>query len=657
MADQEARFAIELGVDGAAQAQDLDGALSRLRDQMKGDQAAVNELQTALKRLQQAGNVNVETFRELRDQLAAKKASLGAAQESYVKLGGAFGQVTGGANEASGGVSGLLQSLQATGGPIGALAGRANQAVQAVGKAGLAGAFVLAAALAVVFAIAIGAAVVGVMSFALGAAGAARSARLLAEASTGSAAGAAALGAAVDVAAGKAALARTKLDEMALALARGKLGGAALSSALSAAAVAAATMGDQAGSAIQSLAVKAQEAGKFMASALDFKGTGVDLADVAGALAQQLGIGFTAAEQAIKAGRVSVEQGLAALDAAVAKKFGKIARAQLLDFNFQVSRAKENVSRIFAGVKIEGFLEGMSRVLGLLDQSTASGRALKTISETALNPLFEALGSKGGAASNFFRGMVIAALSLTIVILKVRNAFNEAFGGDATSGIDGVKIAIQAGIVAFYALIAVVGVISGLFYGLYAIFVKPFVALFEVIGQAGAAFDALVGWFSSAYDTIAGFDFASLGGDLIDGLIGGITSKIGSVVEAVRGLGQAALGALRSTWDSHSPSRAFGKVGITAPQGVVHGVELGTPDVEDAVGRMVSIPSEMEPSAAGSKASGGARGSAQGSSGNTYIFNISGVSKAEELKEPGFLQQLVDAVEGAATEGGIPVPT
>jgi hypothetical protein len=155
MAEQTATFAIELDVEGADDAESLADALSSLRDQIKADQSAVREMEQALRRLSAAGATGTDTFKQLRDQLAAKKASLGAATESYVKLGGSFGQVAGEASGASGGLQGLLQSLQATGGPMGELAGKANQALSAIGKSGLAGAFVIGAALAVLFAAAI----------------------------------------------------------------------------------------------------------------------------------------------------------------------------------------------------------------------------------------------------------------------------------------------------------------------------------------------------------------------------------------------------------------------------------------------------------------------------------------------------------------------
>lgn len=651
MADQEARFAIVVGVDGADGADDLASSLQSLRDQMAADQAAVNQLQTALRRLQASGTASADVMKQLRDQLSAKRASLASAQEGYVKLGGSFGPIAKGAGEASASMGDLLQTLTPAGGLVGGLAGKAKAAIDAVGKSGLAGAVLLASVVILALAAAAAAGVVALVSFAVGAAGAARSSRLLAEASTGSAQGARELGAAVDVAAGKAALGRDKLGEMALAMSRAKLGGAALTSALSAVAVASATMGDAAGSALQGLAVKAQEAGKFIASALDFKGTGVDLSDVAGALATQLGIGFEAAEAAIKAGKVTVEQGLAALDAAVAKKLGGIAKRQLLDLQSQSKRAKENLSGLFADVKIEGFLGGMNQVLSLLDQSTASGRALKTISETALNPLLDAIGSKGSVANNFFRGMVIGALSFTIAVLKVRNAFRDAFGD--TAGIDATGAAIQAGVLVFYALAAVVGLVAGLIY----LLALPFIVVYDAIVNAAAPLGALGDAFQAAYDWVAGIDFAQLGSDIIQGLIDGVLGGLSGIASAFTSIAEAGMGALDSLMEFGSPSRAMRRRGGWAGQGYVGGVEAEQSNVESAMRDMVSIPTKDEAqSSGGAAAPVAARASASGGGGNTYHFTITNVKDAEQLREPSFLAKLVKAVEGATAAIGAPLP-
>src|SRR5262245_44442953 len=180
--DQEARFAIDLDATGADKAKDLQQALTGLRDKIKADQAAIGELQAALRRLQGGGSVNVAVFRQLRDQLAAKRASLASAQEAYVKLGGTFGELRNAAKATGTGFDALVSAAQGAGGPISGLASRIGNLTGILGKAGVVGAVVLLAAAVVALVVGIAAATIAIASYALHAADAARSTRLLFEA-------------------------------------------------------------------------------------------------------------------------------------------------------------------------------------------------------------------------------------------------------------------------------------------------------------------------------------------------------------------------------------------------------------------------------------------------------------------------------------------
>src|SRR5262245_36320547 len=337
-ADQEARFAIELDVQGVQESESLADALSRLKAQIEADQSAVTELQAAMRRLQQGGSVNIDTFKQLRNQLAAKKASLSSAQEAYVKLGGTFGKVGKEAKVTGGGFEELLSSAQSTGGPLGQFAGIGGRLKGMLGKGGAAGAVLVLAAVIAALVVGAIAATVALAKFALVAADAAGSQRLLLVAATGGRVAADALATAIDGVAGRVAMARGQIEELALSLARSGLQGRALDAALSAVATTSTVMGQAAGSTLQGIADRARQARRFVLGFFDLQGTGLKLADVAAALAKRLNISFGAAQAAIQNGTVRVEDGLKALDAAVQAKFGKIAKAQLLGFNFQVQK-------------------------------------------------------------------------------------------------------------------------------------------------------------------------------------------------------------------------------------------------------------------------------------------------------------------------------
>lgn len=657
MADQEARFAIDLAATGADKAKDLGQALANLRDRIKADQAAINELQAAMRRLNMGSVVNIAVMRQLRDQLAAKRASLAAAQEAYVQLGGTFGQVRDAARATGAGLDDLLGVAQNAGGPVGGLAGRVSQLRGMLGKAGAAGAaVVLAAALVALVAGAV-VATGALAAFALQAAGAAREMRLLFDAVSAGAGADQRLGVQVELLAARVALARSQLNDMALALGRTRLQGRSLEAAFSAVATTTAVMGQAAGSVLQGIATEAARTRVFVLNAFSLDGTGLQVADVGRALARRMGVSFQTAMAAIHNGRVRVEEGLKALDDAVQAKFGKIARAQLLGFTAQLQRARENVGALFKDVKIEPFLRGLQGVLQLLDQNTVTGRTLKRLAETLLNPLFDAVARVSPYVQGFFKGMVIASLVVTLMFVRAKRALEGAFGSDATSKLDKVRVGVYAGIAAVALLIGSVVALGATIAVLATPLIAPFIALGAAVLMlslpfvvAGAAVYGLYRAVAAAYRAIAEVDFGALGARLVDGLVAGLRSGVSRVVAAVKELGANATAALSSIWKIASPSKVGFEKGAFYGQGVELGVESRTAGVEVASRGLA----EAATGASGT-AAGRAAGATQRSGGNTYNVNLYGVKDADELTGRAFLARLVAELEGAAVAGGIPL--
>ncbi|WP_437567909.1 hypothetical protein [Sorangium sp. So ce542] len=365
------------------------------------------------------------------------------------------------------------------------------------------------------------------------------------------------LGIQVELLAGRVALARSQLNELALSLGRTRLQGRSLEAAFSAVATATAVMGQAAGGVLQGIATEAARTRVFVLSAFSLDGTGLKVADVGKALAKRMGVSFQTAMAAIHNGRVRVEEGLKALDDAVQAKFGKLAKAQLLGFGTQLQRTKENISALFKDVKIEPALRGLRGVLRLFDQSTVTGQQLKFIVETLLNPLFEAVARVSPYVQGFFKGLVIAALAVTLVLVRVKRAFDGAFGSDSKSKIDAVRVGVRAGVAAVVLLIASVAAFAAMIAILATPLVAPFIALGTAVLMlslpfvvAGAAVYGLYLAVVAAYRAIAAVDFAELGARLVDGLINGIRSGISRVVSAVKELGvSATAGALERLED------------------------------------------------------------------------------------------------------------
>ena len=351
--------------------------------------------------------------------------------------------------------------------------------------------------------------------------------------------------------------------------------------------------------------------------------------------------------------------------------------------------AEENFQKLFSGVHVEKFVGLVEEVAKMLDESSASAKAVKEILAVMLNPLFDAVGGAGPLIKRFFQGMVIAALLTTVAVLKVKNAFKDTFGSVDMGGIDGLKVALYTGaavafglvaaLVALAAIGAVVGVvlgISGAF--LLAMFVVPIlvctaavaafavaaVAAFAIVAAAIVVSMALVLWpfiaiGAAIYFAITRFDAikaavldfgaaaVSAAGDLISGLVNGITSGAGAVYSAIKNLAGGAIATLKSMLGIASPSKVFAQLGVHTAAGFADGVDSGSGAVDASVDSMVQVPA-ASPSGAASKG------------GPSIVLGpiyINGVKDADELTGGTFARQLAAEIATALDMGAVPVGT
>lgn len=503
----------------------------------------------------------------------------------------------------------------------------AKTAAISIGKDVAVGAAAIAAKAMIALYAAVTLAAVSFVAFGLQAADAARSAALLREATMGSAAGAAMLDAQISALAAKLPGARAGLEAIGLALARAELTGRALELAFSAVATTAAVMGSQAGSIIQGIAERAKVAKKFVLGAFDLKGTGLKIADVAQALAGRLKISFQAAMGAIQNGQVGMEVGLAALDDAVQKKFGAVAAKMKLALPAQLDKARDDLGRLFKDVKIEPFLVGLQSILGLLDENTATGQALKTVFEVMLNPLAAGFGEIAPYVKTFLKGAIVGALMLTIALLSLKNELKQTFAGvDVGIGMADVFTAGGAAVM-FLAqgFIVAAGAALRLVQGVMAI-----------VGVVSAVSGAL----------------SAIGANVGQSLASGMAAAKGAVMAAAQDLAAAIPGPIKKLLGIASPSRLLTAFGRFSGQGLVKGIKDTTPAVEDAATDMAQAPANAvqragaQAPAGGAARAGGARGLV------IQTLNIIGVQGAEQLQDDGFLDKLVDALERATRAKG-----
>lgn len=657
-ADATARFAIELsaptsGADGLA------ASLEKLKAKIQEDQKALSGLQAALKNLQGGASVNIQAVKNLQNQIAARKASLASAQESFVNLGGSFGDTAKAAEAAGGGISDIAGAATMAGGPLGGLIGKGSQLIQTFGKLGVAGVAIIAVVAIAALVTAAIAAVVALARFGLAAADAARSAGIFREAATGSAAGGKALGAVVDQLAAKLATPREELEKLGLALARSGLTGSALASAFSSIATASAVMGDAAGSALQSIIDRARVSKRFLLSAFDLKGTGLALQDVGQALAKRLGISVQSAMAALQSGQVKLNDGLAAMDDAVQSKFGGLAAKQALGFGVQMEKLRENLTRLFADVNIEPFLKGLKEITSLFDQNSATGKALKVLFESLLNPLFAGLGKLAPFFKGVFQGMVIITLMFAIGVLKAKNALNELFGGKALGGLITLENGLIAGKIAMVLIgsaVAALTILLGILAVAMFLVALPFVVagavIVAVVYGIVTAISFLIDTATAVYNAVTAIDFAGAASNIVEGFVNGLIAGGGAIVEAAKNLALGALNTIKGVLGIASPSKEMMKLAGFTTEGFQGGIEAGTDDVQDAMSTMVSIPTGSSSSVAGEKDVTNSRSSAVTVNLNGPIYIGSNRDLADAETERGVIELFERAVAAIGLSPG-----
>ena len=290
----------------------------------------------------------------------------------------------------------------------------------------------------------------------------------------------------------------------------------------------------------------------------------------------QADVGKLAAD--LKAGKKSAAQ----LRKEMEKTFGGVVKKKLLGIDAQAAALKKNLAATFGGLDIEPLLAGAAKLVGLLDANTATGRALKLIFEGVFQPLIDGAVAAIPVIERLFIGATILALKAYIALKPY-----------------GEEIAFVAKVFAVLAAI-VVGVVVGSI----ALFVGFIAGAVAIIGLAIAAVVALgaviIGALGGAIDWLTSLDFASIATGLIDGLVGGIVSGTGIVVDAIRGLGSSAMSALKGVLGIASPSKVFEGFGINTAEGFAGGVDDGAGAAQSALASMVE-----PPDAPGAKGAGG----------------------------------------------------
>jgi len=322
--------------------------------------------------------------------------------------------------------------------------------------------------------------------------------------------------------------------------------------------------------------------------------------------------------------------------AAAKLKFGPDFGKEMLSLDQQSKVFHENLSEIFGGLKIDGLLEALQKLIGLFSANEAIGHALKVVFESIFQPIVDWLAKSEPKIEAFFLQLAIWAMKAMIaikphasIILKVGEAFLIVAG--ILVGVLAVAIAL-----AFAPIALIVGTLVAVVLG-----VQWFV------GQVTTLFEKVKSY-------LKGFSLADLGKAMIEGLANGITNGGAAILSAIKGAVTGAIDSAKKLLGIASPSKVFAEIGMQTGAGMAVGVDRSTGSVQGSLEGMVSPPSPgSSPAAGAAPAASSGAGKGASISGNTFILN--GVEGAADA-EARIAALLTRIMEGDAAQLGAVAP-
>jgi hypothetical protein len=257
-------------------------------------------------------------------------------------------------------------------------------------------------------------------------------------------------------------------------------------------------------------------------------------------------------------------------------RLGGIVSRQMLSLSVQSRKLRENFASIFQNLPIEGLLRGLNSVVENLSIARATGDSLKRVFDAVFVPLDGMFKKIGPVAKAFFDGMIIAALMIGIKIVKLKNFFEDTFGGTTLAKIDWIKAAIYAGgsAVAFLAgALSATVVTFGLVAG----------GLAWIWSGAKRMGNALIGILDFAKGIWKAGDWNQIGKFIVDGIVSGLKSGAGALWETMKGLAKGLLRVFKQENEIKSPSKKFLRATAEIPNAQVIAIKAGAPRVQAAI--------------------------------------------------------------------------
>lgn len=691
MADDTTSWTVKMEDDVSGAAKSAADALAKLDDQIARDTKALAGMQKAMRNLQGGSSVNIDQFRKLNGQILATKGSLAKAQSESLALGGSFNTT----KKSSGGLveklkavidkqaeirppekvdafakqlDGLSRQAGAMPGPIGGIVSALGKMRTVIGGGVIAAGLLAIVAALVALTVAAFAAARALYNYGKAQADARRSELLRLEGLTKLrfmyqrvAGNAKEMQAALDKTAASSPSSRGELARYEERLYRMGLRGANLTKVMEGVGIKLAVQGEEAANAFAGWAAGANMSG----------------------------------------------QGVDRLVNRVKRDLGGTAAKMMASSEVQAQKLKESFDALFSGVEIERYLFAWKEVNDVLSQNTATGRGLKLLMTSILQPFYDASAKGAPLVKRFFQGMVIAALELAIVVVKLQRVFKNVFGDPSLfEGIDWGWLLVISGKAVVWGLgIAILSIVKPIMW---------FIAAFNILFAVGETFgevlfdlvDGLVSLWKRLDPVNATMRFfgdeiskvwakikmlgsvlrdflpaalkyladlfmegvgmwIDLGKSIILGIVEGLS--IGPFIDKMKEIAIGGVKAFKSALEIESPSKVFMRVGREIPAGVAEGVDDGALEAQSATQRMVdgsvTIPKLGKASSGGGASEGAAAGAANGgkSAGGKSVtieqLNVYAQSSDPKGIAQDIRRELESVLEGLSLEIGAPVPT
>lgn len=321
-------------------------------------------------------------------------------------------------------------------------------------------------------------------------------------------------------------------------------------------------------------------------------------------LAKQMGVSGEALTASLKAGTVDAKAfGNALEDAVTSKGVGPMKALANSSANLG-KLLQEYIGDLFEdlGKDIGPFMAEVKSLFEIFNSKTKpSGQALKSGIGGFFKEVFATAAKVVPLVKHFLLDVIIfglkAYIALKPLVKSVKDFFASAEGSAALSAVltgIGTALAIVAGAVA-----VVIAVGAVLIATVIAITVAFWTALAAISQFTVDAMGALQEWIGGA---------ATAASDFVAGLVAGLTSGAGMVVDAVKGLASSATSAFTDALGISSPSKVMMQLGGHTGAGFAEGLEATAPDVHGAASGVASAAVSGASSAPGGASGGGSSG-------------------------------------------------